>query len=101
MKKDVLEKVKMYVEELKKEYPIKKAILFGSYAKGNFNEYSDIDLAVVLGNDKIERTQMEVKFKIKAVKFDAKINPIVFTEEDFKDKSPLIWEIKKYGKSIV
>ncbi len=27
--------------------PVKQAILFGSYAKGNYDEWSDIDLALV------------------------------------------------------
>lgn len=32
------------VKIVAKEYPIKKATLFGSYADGTFNEKSDVDI---------------------------------------------------------
>ena len=34
------------VKEAAKEYPIKRVVLFGSYANGSFNENSDVDLIV-------------------------------------------------------
>ena len=36
-----------------------KIILFGSYANGNPNEHSDIDLMVVLDNDHVSKTYQE------------------------------------------
>ena len=37
-----------YLKELKKNnIPIKEAILFGSYATGNYQKWSDIDIALV------------------------------------------------------
>ena len=36
-----------YAEALRLKYDYKQVILFGSFAKGNFNEYSDIDIARV------------------------------------------------------
>ena len=36
-----------------------KIILFGSYANGNPDENSDIDLMVILDNDHVSRTYME------------------------------------------
>lgn len=38
--------VREYVSELSKEIPVQKAILFGSYAKGNYTKDSDVDLAI-------------------------------------------------------
>ncbi|WP_356711834.1 nucleotidyltransferase domain-containing protein [Paenibacillus sp. CECT 9249] len=32
--------------KISSEIPVKKAVLFGSYAKGTFDEESDVDLAV-------------------------------------------------------
>ncbi len=44
----VLNKINLYLDELSKNnIKVRKAILFGSYAKGNYNEWSDIDIAVV------------------------------------------------------
>jgi predicted nucleotidyltransferase len=34
----------------KEEFPVREVYLFGSYANGNPNEYSDIDLAIVSDN---------------------------------------------------
>jgi predicted nucleotidyltransferase len=40
--------IKRFIDELEKNnIPIKEAILFGSYAKGNYHDWSDIDLALV------------------------------------------------------
>ncbi len=38
--------VQEYLKDLSSEIKIDKAILFGSYAKGNYNVDSDIDLAI-------------------------------------------------------
>jgi len=40
--------IKLYVRELQKNnIDVKKAILFGSYAKGSADEDSDIDVAII------------------------------------------------------
>ncbi len=43
---EVLKIVEHYLEYLKKEFRVTKVVLFGSYAKGNANEDSDIDIAI-------------------------------------------------------
>ncbi len=49
--KRAFEIVKEYLTYLKEnKYNIQKAYIFGSYAKGTFDEDSDIDLAIVLKN---------------------------------------------------
>lgn len=40
----VIESIKRFKEKISSDLAIKKIILFGSYAKGNFSEDSDIDL---------------------------------------------------------
>lgn len=37
-----------YVQEVKKQYPIKLAYLYGSHARGTANDYSDIDVAFIV-----------------------------------------------------
>ena len=53
--------IRGFIAELKREIPIKEFILFGSYAKGDPKEYSDIDLAVIsdwfAGKPRIENMQ--------------------------------------------
>lgn len=36
-----------YINALKKEIPVERAVLYGSYAKGNAKKDSDIDLAII------------------------------------------------------
>jgi predicted nucleotidyltransferase len=46
--KDELEKIiRIFLDEIQKTYRLDSAYLFGSYAKGTSNQWSDIDLAVV------------------------------------------------------
>ena len=42
----ILKILKSQKRELEKKYPISEMGLFGSYARGDYNEYSDIDILV-------------------------------------------------------
>ena len=78
-----------------------KVILFGSYAKGNANTYSDIDIAVVSKyfgkNDFKEMSKLNaLTYRINA-RIEA--HPISYT--DFLNPvSPFVVEVKKYGISV-
>ncbi len=41
-----IEKIKETIIPILRNYPVRKAIIFGSYAKGNASENSDIDLYI-------------------------------------------------------
>ena len=45
--KEVKKEIDSIAEQLKEKYNPEKIILFGSFARGEFNEDSDIDLFVV------------------------------------------------------
>jgi predicted nucleotidyltransferase len=45
------EQIKQTVTEYFKDKPVKKVYLFGSYARGDAKEDSDVDLSVVLSDD--------------------------------------------------
>ena len=82
--------------------PIKKAILFGSYAKGNQNKESDIDLCII--SSKFQNPNKTFKYlwlkrEINNTKYT--IEPIGFHPKDFVNESPLVWEIKKTGIRVV
>ncbi len=44
-----VEEIKVILTPISLAHNIKKITLFGSYARGETNEYSDIDLCVILG----------------------------------------------------
>ena len=45
-----IEQIKSIVSRIGEKYGIKKAYLFGSYARGNANENSDVDLIIDRGD---------------------------------------------------
>jgi predicted nucleotidyltransferase len=50
--KQIIEILKATKPQLEKKYPISELAVFGSYARGDYNEMSDIDILVDF-NDKI------------------------------------------------
>ncbi|MDI6784732.1 MAG: nucleotidyltransferase domain-containing protein [bacterium] len=46
-KEEIIEKIRNRLKTLKERVPLKSAILFGSYATGNYTVASDIDLLIV------------------------------------------------------
>ena len=81
--------------------PVKKTVIFGSWAKGKANNESDIDVCLVssvFGKDEIA----ELQFLLKETRFvDDRLEPIPVSLIDFQNTSnPLIAEIKKTGLVI-
>jgi len=75
----IKQKVLQEIIELAVQYGLKKVILFGSRARGDYHRTSDIDLAVSGGNiprfalDVEEETSTLLKFDI--VNLDATVQP--------------------------
>ncbi len=101
MDKDAAIKIaKKFIEFLKdKKYRIVNAYLFGSYSKGNFNENSDIDLAIILEGCKNYYDAQIDLMKLRR-NFDLRIEPHTFSNEDTKDSDPLLNEVLKTGIKI-
>jgi len=99
-KTDALNIANRYAEILKNTFDCRKVILFGSYVKGNQNENSDIDIAIVFAdyNNRLER-QVELMKLTRMV--DTRIEPHPFREKDFEISNPFVYEIMKYGHEIV
>ena len=61
--------IKRFIDELEKNnIPIKEAILFGSYATGNYHDWSDINLALV--SDAFEGERFRDRNKIRRIKLE-------------------------------
>jgi len=84
-----------------KGIPVQKAIVFGSWAKGNQTSDSDIDLCLVsqkFGKDEVADLQFLLK---QTREVDDRIEPLPLSLEDFQaSATPLVAEIKKYGRII-
>ncbi len=96
---DVLNIAQKYANAVKLKYDFVKIILFGSYAKGTFNEDSDIDIAVIL-KDYNNLTDIQLDLMRLRRKIDSRIEPHPFREKDFDITNPMVNEILKYGKNI-
>ena len=99
-KADAISIAKRYANAVKGNYEFIKLILFGSYAKGNFTEDSDIDIAIVF-SDYNNLIDMQLELMRLRRKIDSRIEPHPFRERDFNLSDPLVDEIVKHGKEIV
>jgi predicted nucleotidyltransferase len=84
---------------VKSKFDHVKIVLFGSYAKVNFNEDSDIDIAVIL---KDYNNLIDVQLDLMRLRrsIDSRIEPHPFRERDFEITNPVVHEILKYGQDI-
>ena len=95
-KRNAVRLAKQFVKKLPEKYELKKAFLFGSYAKGTAHEDSDIDVAVIVAKCK-DVFDENVKLLLLGMKIDSRIEPHIMKETDFEDGSALADEIKKHG----
>ena len=98
---EIKEKIRRYLDELKNEkISIKKAILFGSYAKGIISEWSDIDIALV--SDDFTGSRFSDKNRIRKVtlKAGSDIEVLPFNSADFNKDNPFVKEILETGIEI-
>ena len=92
--------LKQILEEMKSEFDIKEAYLFGSFACGTNDENSDIDAGVVLNHD----IDFNEKLKIfsKAQELNNIVELLAFSEKDFDIvSSDIIYEIKNNGIKVL
>ena len=91
-----------YINEVKKHIKVNKVILYGSYAKGEYNNYSDIDIAIFSENFKGKRFVEVTSFLLSlARKYkEICIEPIGFDNSDLQEDNPFIKEILNTGREI-
>ncbi|VAW26695.1 Nucleotidyltransferase [hydrothermal vent metagenome] len=99
VKKSIINTVKKYLKIIPPDLNVKRAFLFGSYAKGKEKEDSDIDIALVIdGMTDFFSTQMKL-MRIRR-KVDLRIEPHPIRENDFTEINPFAEEIQKSGIEI-
>ncbi len=97
---DIKAIISSFINLISDEFPLSSVYLFGSYAKGNPGEYSDIDIAVV--SDKFEGIRFFdkkrlAKYIIKS-SVDLEVHP--FKTDDFNEENPFAKEIFNTGVRI-
>ncbi|MCF8130486.1 MAG: nucleotidyltransferase domain-containing protein [Deltaproteobacteria bacterium] len=95
---EIRKTVAKYIRALKENHVnVEQAVLFGSYAKGNFSEWSDIDLAVV--SKAFEGSWIKDRKKIRAItlSISSDIQVLPYRPEDFVVDDPFVREIIETG----
>ena len=94
--------VENYVRDVKQYISVDKVVLYGSYAKGNYNEYSDLDVAIFSESFK-DKKFVEITsflFSLARKYKDICIEPVGFNTDDLNVDNPFIKEILSTGKEI-
>jgi predicted nucleotidyltransferase len=92
----VIDTARLFLKSIPEDLEVKKAYLFGSYARGNEHSDSDIDIAIVLGKmDDFFSVQMQLMRLRRSI--DLRIEPHPIWEGDFNIQNPFAYEIKKTG----
>ena len=95
-----------YVEEIRKIYGshLRKVILYGSYARGDFHPDSDIDIMILLDITDLDLKEYGTKLSYMTFDFnldhDLDIKPIAKNEEHFKkwlDNYPFYANVNREG----
>ena len=94
----IAETIKQFLERLDLEgIRVEAAYLFGSFAEGRSNRWSDIDIAVISPDVSEDRFEERVRLTSLSSTVDSRIEPVPFRPETFVDEDPLAWEIKRKG----
>ncbi len=92
--------INRFIELIKKDISVDQIYLFGSYAKGTSDEYSDIDLAIVSKDFEGIRFYDRKKLLKYLIKINTDIELHTFKTEDFTTDDPFVAEIIKTGLRV-
>ncbi len=87
---------KYLIKVKKSQIEFSEAWLFGSFAKGNNHENSDIDIAIVLTKNN-KTFEMEVKLMALRTGEETIIEPHAFNKNEFEINSPIVYQILHNG----
>lgn len=101
--KEVIEKIKQYIQLLRMNgMLVSKAYLYGSHARNEEKEDSDIDVILISDSIDYSNDSNVGKVWMFAYKIDPRIEPIVITSKKFSndDYTPLYESIRREGIEI-
>jgi len=95
--RDLENRLAEFLKRMKTRFEIKKALVYGSFAKRELNEGSDIDIIIIGGfKGRMHERILEVLRET-----DLPIEPLCYTENEFQkmleNKNPLVLEALEKG----
>lgn len=98
---NLFEELDRFAAELRRKFPVKDIYLFGSLAKNEIHEGSDIDL-IIIGDF---RGKMFERIAKVLELTELPIEPLVYTEEEFcrmrEQGNPFIKEVLETAKKLI
>ena len=96
--------IKLFTERVKKKFRPKRVLLFGSFARGDVNEYSDVDVVVI--SDAFKSIPSEKRLDILyplTMDLTPDFHVFGYTSEEFDKASNLttVAEIKKHAVRLM
>ncbi|MBE0425218.1 MAG: nucleotidyltransferase domain-containing protein [Nitrospirae bacterium] len=91
------------LKEVTSKYPVKRVILYGSKARGDFLEGSDIDLLFITEDNMDRSTRFQISDIIYnyELSYDVVVSAIFVSESDFRDRvNTCLMKVKKEGVVI-
>ncbi len=98
---DVEKILKHFLDEVQHKYRIVGAYLYGSFAKGTSNKWSDIDVAIISPDFSDDLFEERLNLMKLAASIDDRIEPKPFKKELFDPNDPLVDEIQKSGIQLL
>ena len=90
-----------FVNEVRMKYPVDKAMLFGSYAKGCATKHSDVDVCFFMGYDGASSFDNGVDILGISSKYHRlDIEPRIYSTSEIERGNPFVMEILKTGIEI-
>ena len=97
------DKVKTIVVRVTEKFDPKAIIVFGSVARGDSSQDSDLDIAIIMDSDLSEH-ERNVKVRVCIGPIGMAMDLLVFTPEEVEaerdDDSSIIYDIIKTGKVV-
>ena len=105
MKREMNKRLHTIGKKIKQDYRAERVILFGSYAKGNATDDSDVDLLVVAPTkERYFERMASVRRLIRDLRDGLAVSPIVLTPRELERRrqagDPFVREILETGVTL-
>lgn len=98
--------LKLIKASVKATDPKAVVILYGSFARGDYREDSDVDLLVLVDQDKLTRVDVKrIKYPLYDIEFETGtiISPLIFSKHDWEKRhriTPFYENVTREGKVL-